>query len=247
MYLVGMKMPAIFPMILVTALACMAQDPPSRFSFQPDPLDIGTIEQGTSKHVVLKGKNATKDDIKLETVISQNSGASNFNFPANVAAGQPVTIEFDVSTAHLEGPLNFRIVLVEKDGRPSVTSLTGMVDAPVLYSRQILDAGYVTPGAKPTWTFYAWNPASKPIDLSLDSAAALLYTLKTSPVKLDTKKFDDIKEGGAVPGLKLTLTAKDMGQGPVIPKQRSIRQIIGMKTAQWPKATPEVLIVGYWK
>ncbi|HSQ41184.1 MAG TPA: hypothetical protein VLM37_02765 [Fibrobacteraceae bacterium] len=224
-----------------------AQDPPSNFQFSPDPQDLGKLEQGATRHVVLNGRNISGKSIELEEVLSQNVGSSNFHFPKTVAADAKVHIEFDFNTADLEGPFTHRIILVEKGGKPDVTLMTGTIESPILFSQQMLDAGFVTPESHPQWTLYAWNPQGKPIELQLDSATARLFSLQKSSVKLDTRKFDDIREGGEMPGLKLILTAKGLGKGPVNPKIRSINQVVSLKSATFPKATPELLVVGYWK
>ena len=57
----------------------------------------------------------------------------------------------------------------------------------------------------------------------------------------------DFKEGGKVPGLKVTLTTKGLTREGWELKQKSIRKIVSFKSKKYPKATPDVLIVGYWK
>lgn len=64
-------------------------------------------------------------------------------------------------------------------------------------------------------------------------------------LKID--KLDDIKEGGKVPALKVTLKTKGIPRQGLAEKQKSLRHIVAFKSPEHPKATPEVLIVGYWK
>ena len=237
----------IFFTIAIAASLCLAQDQVSKFEFTPEPLSLGHMEQGTLKHIVLQGKNITKSIVQLESVIDQNVGGSNFVYPKTIAAGQKFQVEFDLNTRGIEGPFNHQIVLIEQGGKPSVTRVEGTIDSPILFSQQMLDAGYVTADSKLQWTIYAWCPKGTKFPLALDSASSARFTLQSTEVLLDTQKFDEIKEGGSAQGLKLTLTAKDFGKGPANPKIRSIRQIVGFTSPNWPKANPEILIVGFWK
>ena len=65
--------------------------------------------------------------------------------------------------------------------------------------------------------------------------------------KKKQRKLDEIKEGGTVPGLKVTLTTKGLKREGWELKQKSIRKVVSFKSKKYPKATPEVLVVGYWK
>lgn len=235
--------------ISIIALLCglsFAQEP-SPLVFQPDPLTLGTMEQGSSKHIVLKGRNSGKATIAVESAMSQNVGSSNFKFPINIAPSSAFQIEFDLNTANMEGPFTHRIIIVEKGGKPHVTTIEGNVEAPILFSQQILDAGYMEPGKKPSWVLYAYNAKGTKFPLVLDPESAKNFQLEVSEVMLNTEKFDEIKEGGKTPGLKLKLTYNNPGNGPVNPKIRSIRQIVNMKSTSWPNATPSLFVVGYWK
>ena len=60
-------------------------------------------------------------------------------------------------------------------------------------------------------------------------------------------RLDEIKEGGTVPGLKVTLLTKGLKREGWELKQKSIRKVVSFKSKKFPKATPEVLVVGYWK
>lgn len=244
MYFASMK--NILSFLAVCAALTIAE-PTSMLVFSPDPFPLGLVEQGTTKHIVLHGKNTGKQTIELETVMSQNVGSSGFKFPTKITPASDFKIEFDLNTANLEGPFTHRIILVEKGGTPHVTLVEGKVDSPILFSQQILDAGYLVPGSKPSWTIYAYNVNGAKFNLELDAEAAKHFQLTTTPVLLNTEKFDEIKEGGKVPGLKLNLTFHNPGNGPVNPKIRSVRQIVNLKTNAWPKATPSLFIVGYWK
>jgi hypothetical protein len=234
-------------LLFVACSFAFSQEATTPIQFSPEPLLLGKIEQGAVTHVVLKGKNQTTRSIQLETVMSQNVGSSNFKFPKSIAPGKEIKIEFDLNTAGFEGPFAHRIVLVEEGGHPLVTMIEGEVDAPILFSRQMLDAGYLSPDSKPEWTIYAWNPTGKKFSLGLDSLSSRQFTLQVTPVTLNTKKFDEIQEGGSTPGLKIVLQATNLGKGPTNPKMKSFRQIVTMKSTTWPKATPELLVVGYWK
>ena len=54
-----------------------------------------------------------------------------------------------------------------------------------------------------------------------------------------------IQEGGKVPGQKITLKTKGLVKDPKL-KQKSLSKIVSFKSQKHPKATPEVLIIGYW-
>jgi hypothetical protein len=71
--------------------------------------------------------------------------------------------------------------------------------------------------------------------------------MSAKPVMLNVDKFDQIKEGGKVPGLKITLSTKGLSREGWELKQQSIRKIVSFKSKKYPKATPDVLIVGFWK
>jgi hypothetical protein len=84
-------------------------------------------------------------------------------------------------------------------------------------------------------------------DLTLDPELAKQFKMSAKPVMLNVDKLDKIKEGGKVPGLKVTLTTNGLSREGWELKQKSIRKIVSFKSKKYPKATPEVLIVGYWK
>lgn len=232
--------------ILLLCGISISQDS-SPLVFQPDPLPLGTVEQGVVKHIVLNGKNLGKTAISLETAMSQSVGGSGYRYPSQIPAGASFKIEFDLNTANLEGPFTHRVVLVEKGGKPHVALVEGRVESPILFSQQILDAGYLEPGAQPKWTIYAYHAKGAKFTLALDSEAAKSFTMTSSPVLLNTERFDEIKEGGTVPGLKIALTYSNPGNGPTNPKIRSVRQIVNMKSPTWPNATPSLFVVGFWK
>ena len=112
----------------------------------------------------------------------------------------------------------------------------------------MFDAGYYSPNEKREWTFYVWGTDKKDRpDLTLDENAQKEFSIKTKNVMLNVDKVEQIKEGGKVPGLKVTLSTKGLSRTGWELKQKSLRKIVGFKSKKFPKATPEVLIVGYWK
>ena len=84
-------------------------------------------------------------------------------------------------------------------------------------------------------------------DIALDAESAKQFSISTKPVMLNVDKLEQIKEGGKVPGIKVTLSTAGLTRTGWELKQKSIRKIVGFKSKKFPKATPEVLIVGYWK
>jgi hypothetical protein len=198
--------------------------------------------------VTLRGANVTDKDIPLETVMSQGTGVENLKYPTVIGANKTITIELDLNSAYKEGPFSQTIVLIAKDGTNYTTSLEGVVNAPVFFSEKMFDAGYYSKGETREWTFYAWNTdKSTPLELTLDSAAGPEFSATFKPVKLNIDKLDQIKEGGKIPGLRITLKTTGLDRSKTPATQKSLGRIVSFKSKNYPKATPEVLIVGYWK
>ena len=216
--------------------------------FVPDPYPIGYADQGDVKHIVIKGANVTNKEITLENVIGQGVGMSNFKYPQKIAPNAPVTIEFDMDFAGMDGQINPVVVMIDNQGTPYAAQLDGYVKAPIFFGEKMFDAGYYAPNEKREWTFYVWGTDKKERpDLTLDESVAKEFKLKTKNVMLNVDDMGKIKEGGKVPGLKLTLSTSGLSRTGWELKQKSIRKIVGFKSKRFPKATPEVLIVGYWK
>ena len=232
---------------LVASLATLAfADDVIRFV--PDPYPIGYADQGDVRHIVIKGANVSAKEITLENVIGQGIGMSNFKYPTKIAPNAPVTIEFDMDFAGMDGQINPVVVMIDNQGTPYTAQLDGYVKAPIFFGEKMFDAGFYAPNEKREWTFYVWgtDKKSRP-DLALDENAQKEFSLKTKNVMLNVDKMDQIKEGGKVPGLKVTLSTKGLSRTGWELKQKSLRKIVGFKSKKFPKATPEVLIVGYWK
>ena len=216
--------------------------------FVPDPYPIGYADQGDVKHIVIKGANITDKEIILENVIGQGVGMSNFKYPQKIAPNSPVTIEFDMDFAGMDGQINPVVVIIDNQGNPYPAQLDGSVKNPIFFGEKMFDAGYYSPNEKREWTFYVWGTDKKERpDLTLDENAQKEFSIKTKNVMLNVDKVDQIKEGGKVPGLKLTLSTSGLSRTGWELKQKSIRKIVSFKSKRFPKATPEVLIVGYWK
>lgn len=242
-------MSRIFKSLFVAALAfsatVMADDV---IRFVPDPYPIGYADQGDVKHIVIKGANVTNKEIILENVIGQGVGMSNFKYPQKIAPNAPVTIEFDMDFAGMDGQINPVVVIIDNQGTPYAAQLDGYVKNPIFFGEKLFDAGYYAPNEKREWTFYVWGTDKKERpDLALDENAAKEFKIKTKNVMLNVDKVDQIKEGGKVPGIKVTLSTTGLTRTDWELKQKSIRKIVGFKSKKFPKATPEVLVVGYWK
>jgi hypothetical protein len=242
-------MSRIFKSLFVAALAfsatAMADDV---IRFVPDPYPIGYADQGDVKHIVIKGANVTNKEIILENVIGQGIGMSNFKYPQKIAPNAPVTIEFDMDFAGMDGQINPVVVIIDNQGTPYAAQLDGYVKNPIFFGEKLFDAGYYAPNEKREWTFYVWGTDKKERpDLALDENAAKEFKIKTKNVMLNVDKVDQIKEGGKVPGIKVTLSTTGLTRTDWELKQKSIRKIVGFKSKKFPKATPEVLVVGYWK
>lgn len=234
---------SIFASALATA--AFAIDP---VVFTPAVYPIGEVNQGDVKHFVLKGANVSGKEIKLENVMCQGNGCSNFKFPASIANKGPVVVEFDMDFSEMEGPISPTVVLVGTDGKPYTAAMEGTVKAPFFFSEKMFDAGYYTAGEKREWSFYVWETDKKARpDLTLSDEAAKDFSIKTKNVKVKVDENGKVTEGGKILALKITLTTKGLSREGWEQKQQSIRKFVGFKSKKYPKATPEVLVVGFWK
>ncbi len=141
-----MKRIQLFLIILfsLSALPILAQN--TEIRFVPEPYSVGVLEQGDVRHIVLKGANTTSNTIVLESVMSQNTGASNFKYPSLIKPNETISIEFDLNTAFMEGEFNHNIILVDTSGAYYKTTVTGEVQSPVFFSEKMFDAGYYKAG-----------------------------------------------------------------------------------------------------
>lgn len=227
------------------AVATLAQEDAIRFV--PEVYPIGYVEQGATKHIVLKGANVTDKEIVLENTFGQGLGMSNFKYPAKIAPNAPVTVEFDMDFAGMDGQINPVVVMVGTDGKPYTAKLDGIVVAPFFFGEKMFDAGFYKAGEKREWTFYVWETDKKERpDLSLSDEAAKEFSIKTKNVMVKVDENGKVTEGGKIPALKITLGTKGLSRTGWELKQKSIRKIVGFKSRKYPKATPEVLVIGYW-
>lgn len=240
MYFIPMK--SLLYVLLFTGISITAQTP-SVLQFSSPVTVLDTLQQGETKRVVLQAKNTASSPIVLETVLSQNSGPENFKFPQKIAPGQTFQVEYTLQSAYMEGDFTHTIVLVEPNGTPHLTYVAGHVKAPIWFSEKIHDLGYYTSGSSVQWTFYAWNPQHQKLALALSPESASEFTAQITPVQLHTESLDNIREGGKVPGLKITLKPKTLQKNT----GKSIRKIVSFRSKTFPQATPEVLVIGYWK
>lgn len=229
----------------VAATAAFAVDP---VVFTPAVYPMGEVNQGDVKHFVLKGANVSGREIKLETVMCQGTGCSNFKYPASIANNGPVVVEFDMDFSGMEGPVSPTVILVGTDGKPYTAALEGVVKAPVFFSEKMFDAGYYAAGESREWSFYVWETdrRARP-DLVLSAESSKDFSIKTKNVKVKVDENGKVVEGGKIPALKVTLSTKGMSREGWELKQNSLRKIVTFQSTKFPKATPEVLIIGYWK
>ena len=243
-----MKSKILYSLLLGSALLSSGAFADDLIRFVPEPYPIGYVNQGDTKHIVLQGANTTGKEIVLENVFGQGNGMSNFKFPKKIPVKGTVSIEFDLNTADMEGQINPVVVLVDTTGKPYTANMDGIVKVPFFFSEKLFDAGYYAQGEKREWSFYIWETDKKNRpDLTLDPESAKQFAMTAKPVMLNVDKLEQIKEGGKVPGLKITLSTKGLSREGWELKQKSIRKIVSFKSKKYPKATPEVLIVGYWK
>lgn len=225
--------------------AAFAYEP---ITFVPNVYPIGEVNQGDVRHFVLKGANLSGKEIKLENVMCQGNGCSNFKYPAVIGVNNAVTVEFDMDFSEMEGPISPTVVLVGTDGKPYTAAMEGTVKAPFFFGEKMFDAGYYAPGEKRSWTFYVWKTDRKERpDLTLSAEAAKDFSVKTKNVKVKVDENGKVTEGGKIPALKVTLSTNGLTREGWEKNQKSIRKFVGFKSKKYPRATPEVLVIGFWK
>ena len=222
-----------------------AEQVAKRNAFEFEAVDLGVLQQGIRKNVEINGKNVSSRTIELENVFNQMVGGENFIYPQKIAAGQKFKINFTLNTAYMEGPFLHNIVLVDTSGFAWTALVQGRVDNPIVFNERILDLGYYKKGVKKTWVFYAWSTENKPLKFRLAPSSQKEFKAEFSNVKLDVKDFENIKEGGTTPGVKISLPVIDLEA----PKngQKSIRKIVSFICDDFPNSTPELLVTGYWE
>jgi hypothetical protein len=206
------------------------------------PLQLDTLQQGDTVSVTLSGRNLG-DTLRVEQAMSQNVGPFDFEAPQVILPKQDFVVRYKLGTAGLAGPFTHTIILVGEGGKPEVATVQGVVAEPILTSQGILDMDYYTEGQAVSWSFYAYARNGKPFDLSLAPGSTEEFSARFEPVKLDTREPDKVSEGGSTPGYKVTLSVKKIKRDPY----KSIRRIVSFDSKTYPRATPEVMVTGYWK
>jgi len=214
-------------------------------AFEFEPVDLGLLQQGIKKDVEIKGKNVSSQTIEVEDVFNQMVGGENFNYPKKIMPGQNFKINFTLNTSYMEGDFLHNIILVDTSGAPHIAKVKGSVENPLVFSERILDLGYYKSGAKKNWVFYVWNKDNKAIKLNLKPESQKEFKADFSNVKLDVRDFENIKEGGNTPAVKINLSVLNLES----PKnnQKSIRKIVSFVCENFPNSTPELLVTGYWE
>lgn len=236
-------MKRIFPFALFLLTVPLFADGALRFV--PDPYELGEISQGELRRVRMSGANVSSKTVKIENALCQGIGCSNFRFTETVGPREPFSVEFDFSTETMEGRFSNVVVLVGTDGTPYPAAFQGVVSAPFVFSEKMFDAGYCKPGDNREWTFYVWASDGKTrpdLKLSADSKG---FSAEIRNVVLNVEKPDAVKEGGKTPGQKITLRAKGLSRDSGA-AQKSLSKIVSFKSEKFPKATPDVLVIGYW-
>jgi len=210
-----------------------------------EPVDLGTLQQGIKKNVEINGKNISSQSIELESVFDQMTGGENFIYPQKINPGQSFKINFTLNTSYMEGDFVHNIILVDTSGTPYVTTVKGKIENPIVFSERYLDLGFYKKGKQKKWTFYVWNTDKKPLKLKLKPELQKEFKAEFKDVKLDVSDFENLKEGGNTPAVKVSLSVVELDK----PKNsvRSIRKIITFICENFPNATPELQVTGYWE
>jgi hypothetical protein len=213
--------------------------------FEFEIVNLGVLSQGIKKNVEIKGRNISSRTIELESVFDQMVGGENFVYPKKITPGQNFKINFTLNTAYMEGNFLHNIILVDTSGTPWIALVQGSVENPIVFSERYLDLGYYKKGMKKTWIFYVWNTENKPMKLKLMPESQKEFKAEFSNVKLDASNFENIKEGGTTPAIKVSLSVVELE----FPKnnQKSIRKMISFSCENFPNATPELQVMGYWE
>jgi hypothetical protein len=236
-----------FPLFFCLAAFSMqsTEQATNRSVFEFEAVDLGVLQQGIRKNVEINGKNISSQTINLESVFDQMTGGEKFIYPKKIVAGQNFKISFTLNTAYMEGDFFHNIVLVDTSGTAWIASVRGHVANPIVFSERILDLGYYKNGVKKTWVFYAWSTENKPLKFKLSPSSQKEFKAEFSNVKLDVENFENIKEGGTTSGVKINLSIVNLET----PKNehKSIRKIVSFICDNFPNATPELLVTGYWE
>jgi hypothetical protein len=173
------------------------------------------------------------------------TGGENFVYPKTIKPKQEFKIKFTLNTSYIEGDFMHNIVLVDTSGKPYLTVVKGSVENPIVFSERILDLGFYKKGKQMKWVFYAWNEDNKVLKFKLKPESMKEFRAEFADVKLDVRDFENIKEGGSTPGVKISLYVGELEY----PKntQKSIRKIVSFICENFPNATPELLVTGYWE
>jgi len=234
-----------FLLLLVFAAFAMQNAGKEVNPFVFEQVDLGILQQGIKKSVEIKGKNISSQSIELENVFDQMTGGENFTYPKKINPGQNFKINFTLSTAYMEGDFMHNIILVDTSGTPYIAMIKGKVENPIVFSERYLDLGFYKNGMQKKWTFYVWNPDKKTLKLKLKPELQKEFKAEFKDVKLDVSDFENLKEGGNTPAVRVTLSVVDLEK----PKNslRSIRKIISFTCENFPNATPELQVTGYWE
>jgi len=230
---------------LLIFFVCLTVNNAFANSFEFDPVNLGVLQQGIKKNVEINGKNVSSQIIEVENVYNLMTGGENFVYPKSIIPGQNFKINFTLNTAYMEGDFEHKIVLVDTSGKPWVALVRGSVENPIVFSERILDLGFYKKGNKKNWIFYVWNPENKSLKLKLAPGSQKEFKANFSSVKLDVRDFENLREGGTTPAVKINLSVAELES----PKnnQKSIRKIVSFICENFPNATPELLVTGYWE
>jgi hypothetical protein len=237
----------IFSFFLFLSFAAFAMQNAGKESnpFVFESVDLGILQQGIKKDVEIKGKNISSQLIEIENVFDQMTGGENFTYPKKISPGQNFKINFTLNTAYMEGDFVHNIILVDTSGTPYIATVRGKVENPIVFSERYLDLGFYKKGMQKKWTFYVWNPDKKTLKLKLKQELQKEFKAEFKEVKLDAGDFENLKEGGNTPAVKVTLSVVELEK----PKNsaRSIRKIVSFICENFPNATPELQVTGYWE
>lgn len=176
--------------------------------FDVDSLDFGRIIQGGALPFSLKGVNQSKVTFDVEQVIPQGIAPKVISAPSEITPNENFEVKLELLTSKQKGPFAEYVSLISKNGETCPVKIKGWVE-PVLGAFP----GQVNFGninlEKVEREVYVWSriaPGERPI-LKAASSTLEWFEVKQEEVLLNVDG-PEVKEGGQVLGIKLTLTLK---------------------------------------
>ena len=216
-------------------------------------LDLGTktvthkSQQGEIKEFKFTGKNLSKDMITIEQVIAQGIGPQNIVHPKQVLPGASFDWSFKYNSSYLKGKTKENLTFIIGDEELYSVEIKGEVTMPVLLYPMQIDVGYLE-GNDLTKEIFALssNPTNEKISLRKKYPGV---EISFTPTKISQKEDQLVEDPNGQPGFKITLKldGKELIKSVDQKKRKSLSQLVEFQSSNFPKATPEIQLIGYKK